>query len=71
MWIVLIAGEPTEKAAKSNPWLVRKMDWVAWSTAITEKEYLELLEDHTSRPTSHPLADAHSPVDWRQGKPIF
>ena len=71
LWMVLMGGEPTQAAAAADPWTVRRMEWVAFSPAITEAEYLELLTAYRAATGDHPFADATAPVDWRQGKPIY
>lgn len=69
--MVTIGGVPTEKTMKRDPWQVRRMEWIAFSAALTAEAYYELLAEFETRQGAHPLADAKSPIDWRQGKPLF
>ena len=68
VWLVLIAGEPTSPAAMTDPWEVPKMNWVAFSKAITEAEYHAMLTERQKLADDHPLADPTKPTDWRNGR---
>lgn len=69
LWIVLLNGQPTQPEAGADPWRVRRMELVAFSTAISEAEYHDLLA-HPPEPGT-PLDNPKTPVDWRRGKPLF
>lgn len=71
LWLVLINGEPTCKAARPEPWSVPQMEWVNFSKIITEAEYAALIEAARSAPPGHPLADPTAPVNFRQVKTLY
>ncbi|CAB4149860.1 hypothetical protein UFOVP1433_43 [uncultured Caudovirales phage] len=68
LWICFVDGTPTAKAALPDPWSVPKMEWVNFSRAMTEAEYLALVAERSATGAASPLADATAPIDWRNGR---
>lgn len=66
LWLVLLDGEPTQAAANPDPWKVHRMEWVNFSTEISEVEYDRLLATRRALPADSPLRDPMKPVDWLQ-----